>query len=1096
MRVVNWESEERVDVPDKQAEMWITVGEFRRLIRGLVTKDTTGIVRGFKVEAASPADSTVRVRLDPGGGGALSVAVGGENTGTVDYGQLIGDRGQEGLEGNSSYTIDFTPQIAGTYIVEMRFVYAEGVSDNRAFWNNATEVEFIAAHNTRVLPGIGFQIVSSVTGGEWLPLATVVWDGATIDSADITLDRRKLLFEGGAPWTQTTQEGSGAMADFDRGAVRPDVTTDELYTALKKLGRQIQDIKGPDESGVWSFHRRPIRPMDPGNLLNAARTKSLASMDSLEYTVGDGTTTWGDFNGSTGLQQCLSHIAASEANLPSRIRIRLKSRQTGLTPYLTGAATPIWTCATAIAITTSKHIEIIGDISKADLYGRVPVAFTHAAGIMFDFSAAPSGSLTLRNIAVHNVPTQELFRGTSSVINLYNTMLCAVSSVYVLRTHCPQLVWEDSEIYGAVQMFSNALNQDTDGFSVKRCRFGQRTCYGTSIDGHMRLWAEATFGDDKTLATWYANQGTWEACEFFYGSNTIDASSTKEGCFDMRGASSMNFFSCDFSNPADANGVLFGTAGSAGLGFASSSKLHFDACRSQTTISVSADHDVDAGYNTTKGTGWAFFGENSIGDVGTGVPEFDVDRCSMHLISWTNTIWLQLPTLDSGGIYLSGYFQDVKVDNCRFHYAKFPNITYGGTPRITCARFDLLGTGGGAINGNTKDAGPVKISDCDFARIEWAGTHPMVKHLHLSGPGRGYRVSDSTFELTNASGANNAASYTTAYSGIGIQIDGGTTGYNKIDGCFFRFFDTATDRVACIWGGDAVGNLHLDIADCYTDTCSYLLQLLRPGGAPNTARINMHGNRLLASGAPALPRMFLNASGLPSASRVNLSDNQVILPPGGNWSVVHSGDCDNAIAIGNDFGTTGQWIYGTNPPVGFLQSPNLNIHWSMPTSATSEEYRHRNAITRVVMIPLSYAGGSSGWDYVGGNLLSSSPSTDVDVPITHFLRSGSVVKRVRVAYDNNGVPGTPPGFSLMRRVVVKTAPPTSGTTDVERSDTDGTGGTTANAAQIMDTGTFTSTTAALGTQEWFVRITGSDNAALDVIQWVEVTIEDAGPQNG
>lgn len=146
-------------------------------------------------------------------------------------------------------------------------------------------------------------------------------------------------------------------------------------------------------------------------------------------------------------------------------------------------------------------------------------------------------------------------------------------------------------------------------------------------------------------------------------------------------------------------------------------------------------------------------------------------------------------------------------------------------------------------------------------------------------------------------------------------------------------------------------------------------------------------------------------------------------------------------------------------------------------------------IERTVMVPLV---GAAGWSRSSGGLISTAANAPVEIPLP--VKSGCSIRQVRVAYDNNGVPGAAPGFAVIRKTADKSTPGL-GTQTTVRSDTDGTAGTTANAAQIMSTGTFTSATPDLSTQEWFLRITGSDNASGDVIQWVELTFQDAGPRN-
>jgi hypothetical protein len=135
----------------------------------------------------------------------------------------------------------------------------------------------------------------------------------------------------------------------------------------------------------------------------------------------------------------------------------------------------------------------------------------------------------------------------------------------------------------------------------------------------------------------------------------------------------------------------------------------------------------------------------------------------------------------------------------------------------------------------------------------------------------------------------------------------------------------------------------------------------------------------------------------------------------------------------------------------------------------------------------------SGWDNSGtSDALSCTVTGSGPIIPLPFLTSGSRVTMVRVAYDNTGTTNTP-SFSLVRQVPVKSGTPSSGALNVERSDTDGTAGTTSATAQIMSTGTFTSSTVNRATDLWFVRL--GTAIAVDRIIWVEVTYDDPGPRN-
>jgi hypothetical protein len=351
MRVVKWSPQERVDVPDLTSMNFLVLGEFRRWTRTLVLGEdaSTYVLQGFAVEPQAAPDSTIRVRLDPSGVGTppFGAALGAENLGSsISHGQLMGNRDDAGdLEGNASQSLDFTAQPPATYTVQMRAVYADGANDNRAFWNPATNAEFIAAVDTRHLPLYELRLSGGVSS-EWIDLADVVWDGVgPITVSEIT-DLRTFAFEGTTPWQQSSQPGSGGGApEFDRSATRDTVGLNAVYPALRGLARQIQDIKGPDNSGMWNWWGRVHKQLDPDNLLAAGTTKSLRALDTVTYVIGDGTTTFGDFWGAGGLDLCLLILqTTADANRPKHVEILLRSHEsTGFTwdwttPYSIGAA--------------------------------------------------------------------------------------------------------------------------------------------------------------------------------------------------------------------------------------------------------------------------------------------------------------------------------------------------------------------------------------------------------------------------------------------------------------------------------------------------------------------------------------------------------------------------------------------------------------------------------------------------------------------------------------------------------------------------------------------------------------------------------------
>lgn len=402
MRLVRWAPSERVDVPDITAMSFLMLGEFRRTLRALVSGDASYVVQGFKVEPESPATTRIRVRLQPPGE-FKGAAIGGEQTSPgLDYGQLIGNRDSSFFdEGASQQFIDFVGQPVASYTIEMRFTYTDGVSDNRAFWNSGTNSEFVAVTNTRHVSGWQIQRVASPSGGQWIPLATVAWDGVAVDAADIT-DTRVLLFEGASPFTRATQDGTGAVEDFDRTATRADdaVGRFRLREVVRALQRQVQDLKGPSDGGVFDWFSRVYRPYDPAGVLPAQRTKTLRSIDTVTYTVGDGVTTFGDFNGATGVEACLDHIEAlSVGNRPERIEVVVHGGvgYTITTPkFLQGGTAQPFTVTIRGAQTLAQ--------ANLGLFGRPRITIDNTGGgigaAAFAVVSGNGGNLILRGLDV------------------------------------------------------------------------------------------------------------------------------------------------------------------------------------------------------------------------------------------------------------------------------------------------------------------------------------------------------------------------------------------------------------------------------------------------------------------------------------------------------------------------------------------------------------------------------------------------------------------------------------------------------------------------------------------------------------------------
>jgi len=253
MRIVRWNPQERVDLPDKTAENFLVLGEFRRTIRELIVglqagANKRGIIRGFEVDPAAAPNNTVIVRAANVDLTRPSAAILPELLGAVtDAGQLVGGLDSAGAqEGAALQVIDFTALAADTYIMELSFSYGTTAADNRAFWDEASNTEFLASVDTRHEPVWTVTPVTAPSGNPVLNLATVVWDGIgpiTGGAPNTITDTRSFLFEGVAPntFTGATQNATYGTLDFNRATDRTvlGVHVGGVIEAVNALQRQI-----------------------------------------------------------------------------------------------------------------------------------------------------------------------------------------------------------------------------------------------------------------------------------------------------------------------------------------------------------------------------------------------------------------------------------------------------------------------------------------------------------------------------------------------------------------------------------------------------------------------------------------------------------------------------------------------------------------------------------------------------------------------------------------------------------------------------------------------------------------------------------------
>ncbi len=657
MRLVQWSAQERADQPDLTAMSFLVLGEFKRTARTLlVGSESTYVGRGFAVEPAGAPDATVTVKLDPGGGAPLGFVVGAENPGTVQYGHIFGDEDDDGnLEGNTQQVLDFTGQPPATYTVQVSFSYADGASDNRAFWNEGTDTEFVQATDTRHLPTWQARF-SGAPSGEWVDLADVVWDGVSIDSADIT-DLRDFLFEGRFPFDNDSQPlvtVPGGLPDFGRTTNRSAsaVTVAGLVEAVRALQRQVQDLKGQDSTGKFNWYGRVPGPLDPTFLLPATQTKTLRSIDHITYTVGDGASEWGDFNGVDGLDDCLAHVEAAAASLPPKVTVVLKSRQTSFVWDLGGAAGNTRTIA-AIDLTIRGEV----GSSNPGAMARVDVDNFSASDVALTIANSP-GALRLENIRFEGA-------ATSSTATPDITVLL-ISSAEFQAEHC----FFGGHRADAATGFAIDCNTAI-GLRMRDCSgLGRIRITGGSVSARSGLVEGCDF-DDASWELRNASSGaraqnlTFRDCSF--ADKVYTDASAPDSVLCLEGCSHVRVYGCRFQS--DTNDLVR-------LGFVptysvASKDIYFRDCFFQSGAD-SGTHSPNAGKNGADGTGWGIYAKGV--DATDEMQDVVVDGCRFE--------GPVTGMVDAGGIYVDEG-RRFRIVNCTFRQFKAGSIAVESCKIVT-----------------------------------------------------------------------------------------------------------------------------------------------------------------------------------------------------------------------------------------------------------------------------------------------------------------------------------------------------------------------------------------------------------------------------
>lgn len=635
MRIVRFDSQERVDLPDLTAMSFLVLGEFRRMVRGLILgEDANYVIQGFAATPAGVPDATVTVTLDPGSN-PLGFAIGGENLTTrIDYGQMIGGDDSAGnLEGNATQVFNFTGQPVATYRLQMRFVYQDGANDNRAFWDEGANSEFIQATDTRFLPvfELGIAVSPTSLGADYIPIADVVWNGATVSSGDIT-DVRPFALEGSSPFEATSMAAYTAVPDFDRSDTRGSVGLNEIYPALRAVMRQLASIKGPDDDGNFSWYSRPFRGADDTLTSPATRTKNLQSVDTVTFTVGDGVQSFGDFNGATGLEQALDAAVAHSDTL-EHCKIVIK-----------GLGDDTTTFTVANSYTFPQTIEIVADTANnAGARGRADIELTVAA----DSTWLTGDRVILRNLDINaaNSITMVNGDGSANVIDIEN---CRFTST----TYDADSVADGN--------YAIKVNNGIIGAVLRRCEFNEVALQFHHVSGNGgvnivledgMLIEQCEFDETHiALNNVVESAGidrcldgiTFSQCKFREpGFNTYYTSAP--GMLDGRGCENVHFIMCVFDlTNRDIDAVHTGDINN----LHPAANWYFDKC--QFEIGTGGSHAVDSGQNGAKGTGWAIFCD---GDT-TDPPAFDSQASRRIYIQNCTVLGDNGTGNDAGAFYL------------------------------------------------------------------------------------------------------------------------------------------------------------------------------------------------------------------------------------------------------------------------------------------------------------------------------------------------------------------------------------------------------------------------------------------------------------
>ena len=227
--IVRFEPNERADLPDLlQLQRGMRSDVRSSLVHVLFASDSRKVLGGWLVEE-DPAGASAQVKVNTGTAMLTEVI----DDGTFEYGVAAG------IEGDAFQMVDFTGKPNGTYEMWIRASYTAGEAGNRIFWDATLSQEDVDMIDTRYVAGWDVQISIGSPGVEWESIASIVWAGATVQTADITM-QRDLFFEGDENGGFAAVWGGGNDRDPNRGLYG----VSDLYNWAQGVRQQLWDMIG------------------------------------------------------------------------------------------------------------------------------------------------------------------------------------------------------------------------------------------------------------------------------------------------------------------------------------------------------------------------------------------------------------------------------------------------------------------------------------------------------------------------------------------------------------------------------------------------------------------------------------------------------------------------------------------------------------------------------------------------------------------------------------------------------------------------------------------------------------------------------------